>query len=90
MAAKNKAALIRIAGARFFSWTVGFLHTPTPLWKVLWFCLAGIYVGAYWLISRIDIDTETRLQRLSNVLIGFGVIQIAVVIFIAFQAAGKK
>jgi hypothetical protein len=88
MTTKNKNRLL--IGAWLVPWLVGLWDMHTPLWRALWFCLAVIYVGAYRLVSRSDIDTEAGLERVSSVLLGFVYVQIAVVIFIAFQAAGKK
>jgi hypothetical protein len=61
------------------------------LWRVAWLCLGAIYVGALWLLSKgSDIDTEAGLYRVSNVMLGFIVVQIAAVLFLAFQAAGTR
>lgn len=60
------------------------------LWRALWFCLALIYVGTYWLMSKSDVDTEGGLQKVSNLLLGLVWVQVAVVIFIAFEASGAK
>ena len=90
MKTKNKNRLRWITGAWCVLWIVLLFEMHSPLWQALWFCLAVIYVGAFWLLSRSDIDTEAGLERASNVLLGLVCVQIAFVIFIAFQASGKK
>jgi hypothetical protein len=88
MTTKNKTRLL--IGAWLVPWIVGLWDMHTPLWRALWFCLAVIHVGAYRLLYRTDIDTEAGLERVSTVLLGLVCLQIAAVIFIAFQAAGKN
>jgi hypothetical protein len=88
MTTKNKTRLL--IGVWLVPWIVGLLDMHTPLWRALWFCLAVIYVGAYRLLYRSDIDTEAGLKRVSHLILGFVCLQIAFVIFIAFQAGGKK
>jgi uncharacterized membrane protein YedE/YeeE len=90
MTAKNKTWFRWIAGTWLIFWILGLFDMHAPLWKALWCCLAVIYVGAFWLVSRGDIDTETGLQRVSNVLLGLLAVQIAVMFFIAFRAAGTR
>ena len=62
-----------------------------PLWRAAWLCLGAIYVGAFWILSKgSDIDTEAGLYRVSNVMLGFRVVQTAVVFFLAFQLGGTR
>jgi hypothetical protein len=91
MVAKRKNPLRWIAATTLVSWFFPLLHMHEPLWKALWFCLLVIYVGAFWVLSRgSDIDTEAGLKRATNVMLGLMVVQIAVMFFIAFQAAGAR
>jgi hypothetical protein len=91
MTAKSKSELRWIAGAWFIFWILGLFDMHGLPWIAMWLSLAVIYGGALWILSRgCDIDTETGLERVSNVMLGFIVVQIAVVLFIAFQAAGTR
>ena len=47
--------------------------------KVLVSCLFVVNVGAFWLASRSDIDTDAGLQRASNVILGFMLFPIAAI-----------
>jgi heme A synthase len=70
---------------------LGLLDMHGRLWIAFWLCLAVFYVVAFLALSKgSDIDTETGLQRVTNVILGFLVVQIAVAFFIAFQAASKR
>jgi len=91
MTVKNKTELRWIGGTWFIFWILGLFHMHERLWRVAWFSLAVIYLGAFWLLSRgSDIDTETGLQRVSNVMIGLIVVQIALAFIMAFRAATTK
>jgi len=91
MTVKDKTQLRWIAVPWFFVWIWGFLDMHGRLWRGAWLCLAAIYLGALWLLSKgSDIDTEAGLQRVSNVMLGFIVVQIVVVFFVAFQSAGTR
>ncbi len=90
MAVKDKAQLRWIAAPWFVIWILGFLDTHGRLWRGLWLGLAVIYLGALWLLSKgSDIDTEAGLRRVLNVMLGFIVVEIAVVFFIAFRAGTR-
>jgi len=90
MTMKNKARISWGLWVWLAFWILGFFQMEPLLWKAVWMCLAIIYVGAYFLIRRKSIDTESGLRRVSGVLLGLMCVQIAVVIFIAFEAAAKK
>jgi hypothetical protein len=47
--------------------------------RVLVSCLFAMNVGAFWLASRSDIDTDAGLQRASNIILGFMLFQIAAI-----------
>ncbi|HSY63641.1 MAG TPA: hypothetical protein VK829_03535 [Terriglobales bacterium] len=86
MTVKDKTQLRWIAAPWFVVWIWGFLDMHGHLWRGAWLCLAVIYMGAFWLLSKgSDIDTEAGLRRVSNVMVGFIVVEIAVVFFIAFK-----
>lgn len=51
--------------------------------RVLVSCLFVMNVGAFWLASRSDIDTEAGLQRASNLILGFMLFQIAAISLLA-------
>jgi len=91
MSAKNKTELRWIAGTWVIFWILGLFGMHGSVWTAVWFSLAVIYLGAFWLLSRgSDIDTEAGLQRLSSVMIGLIVVQVAFMFFMAFQAASTK
>ncbi len=71
-------------------WILGLFQMESLLWRELWAGLAIVYAGAYYLVSRDSVDRERGLLRASGVLIGLMCVQIAVVIFLAFEAAGKR
>lgn len=71
-------------------WISGFFQMGPPLWKILWALLGVINLGAYWFVSGENIDTERGLQKVSQVLIGFIYVQIAVAVFLAIEATGKR
>jgi hypothetical protein len=70
-------------------WVLAFPRAATLDWKAVWVRLAIIYGGAYYLLSRSDTQTERGLQKASSILIGLVGVQIAVAIFMAFEAAKK-
>ncbi|HXM59495.1 MAG TPA: hypothetical protein VN950_01480 [Terriglobales bacterium] len=91
MSAKNKTELRWIAGTWVIFWIFGLFGMHGRVWTAVWFSLAVIYLGAFWLLSRgSDIDTEAGLQRVSSVMIGLIVVQVAFMFFMAFQAASTK
>jgi hypothetical protein len=51
--------------------------------KVLVSSLFFVNVGAFWLASKSDIDTDAGLQRASNVILGFMLLQIATISLLA-------
>jgi hypothetical protein len=91
MIAKNKTEVRWIAGAWLIFWILGLFGMHGRVWIAVWFSLAVIYLGAFWLLSRgSDIDTEAGLQRVSSVMVGLIFVQVAFMFFMAFQAASTK
>jgi len=90
MDVRDKHRLRWVLGPWLVVWIWIFFQMGSPLFKAVWACLVIFNVGAYWLASRSNIDTERGLQRVSSLLIGLIYVQIAVAIFIAVEAAGKK
>jgi hypothetical protein len=90
MMAKTKTRLrwITLGLVLCVQWIAPFFVLHAPLWKAFWFCLVVVYAGGFWLIFRSDIDTESGLERATNVLLGFVLFQIAVVVFlVVFRSA---
>jgi len=78
-------------GLLLVPWIIPFFLLHSPLWKSVWLCMLAVYAGAFWLIRRSDIDTETGLHRASNVLFGIVLFQIVVVVFlVVFRSALTK
>src|SRR5580704_1138374 len=91
MSAKNKTELRWIGGYWLILWIFGLFRMHGRLWTAVWFSLAAIYLGAFWLLSQgSDIDTEAGLRRVSSVMIGLIFVQVAFMFFMAFQAASTK
>jgi hypothetical protein len=88
MTAKTKAALAWTPLIGIWVWDI--FSIDGRLFKALFACIVVVILCAYWMASRSDPETEPGLQKISNVFLGFLCFQIAVMLFIAFHAAGTK
>ena len=71
-------------------WTLPLFGIWSLIWRAVWVSLIPIVGAAAWLVYRSNPKTERGLERLSNVLLGFVIVQILVVAFIVFEAAQKR
>lgn len=83
---RSVALLIGIAVV----WMLPLFGMRTLLWQAVWACLMLVLAGGGWLIYRSDTETERGLQKVSNILLGFVIVQMVVVAFIVFEAAKKR
>ena len=83
---RSVALLIGIAVV----WMLPLFRMRTLLWQAAWACLMLALAGGGWLIYRSDPETERGFQKVSNVLLGFVIVQMVVVAFIVFEAAKKR
>ncbi len=71
-------------------WMLPLFRMRTLLWQAVWACLMLVLAGGGWLIYRSDTETERGLQKVSNILLGFVIVQMVVIAFVVFEAAKKR
>jgi len=71
-------------------WVITLVGAGTLTWRLFWVCLTAIYVGAYFMLSRSNIDSPRGLRRATNILLGLAFVQMASLIFLAVRLGVAK
>lgn len=87
---KRTASAIVFGAGLAVVWLLPLFRMRTLLWQAVWACLILVLAGGGWVIYRSNVETERGLQKVSNILLGFVIVQMVIAAFIVFEAAKKR